>query len=91
MLNETDREKIRRAFYLDRKSIRQLAKEERRGRRTIRRVLSSSVAPPILTPVYNCARIKLTPPRYGCNVWSMSLVMHIGGSHDQEQDSEYHT
>jgi transposase len=46
MLNETDREKIRRAFYLDRKSIRQLAKEERRGRRTIRRVLSSSVASP---------------------------------------------
>jgi transposase len=45
MLSETDREKIRRGFYLDQKSIRQLAKEEQRGRRTIRRALSSGVLP----------------------------------------------
>lgn len=41
MLSETDREKIRRAFYLDRKSIRQLAKEEGRCRQTIRQALCS--------------------------------------------------
>src|SRR5215469_16006739 len=45
MLSETEREKIRRGFYLDHKSIRQLAKEEKRDRRTIRRALSSSVPP----------------------------------------------
>jgi transposase len=50
MLSETDREKIRRGFYLDQKSIRQLAKEEQRGRRTIRRALSSGV-PPTPPPV----------------------------------------
>src|SRR6266480_4247115 len=46
---------------------------------------------PILTPMYNCARIKLTAPRDGCKLWSMRLIIHPGGSHDQEQDSEYHT
>src|SRR5439155_6154824 len=45
----------------------------------------------ILTPMYNCARIKLTAPRDGCKLWSMRLIIHPGGSHDQEQDSEYDT
>jgi transposase len=48
MLSETDREKIRRAFYLEKKSIRQLAKEEGCDRKTIRRVLSPD--PPNLSP-----------------------------------------
>src|SRR5205807_10338046 len=46
---------------------------------------------PILTPMYNCARIKLTAPRDGCKLWSMRFIMYPGGSHDQEQDSEYDT
>src|SRR5207302_5846112 len=41
--------------------------------------------------MYNCARIKLTAPRDGCKLWSMRFIMHTGGSHDQEQDSEYDT
>ncbi len=41
MLSETERERIRRAFYLERKSIRQLAREEGRCRQTIRQALSS--------------------------------------------------
>src|SRR3989442_12104025 len=45
----------------------------------------------ILTPMYNCARIKLTAPRDGCKLWSMRVIIPPGGSHDQEQDSEYHT
>jgi transposase len=40
MLSETERERIRRAFYLDGKSIRQLAREEGRCRQTIRQALS---------------------------------------------------
>ena len=42
----------------------------------------------ILTPMYNCARIKLTAPRDGCKLWSMSVIIPAGGSHDQEQDRE---
>src|SRR5437667_7189842 len=45
----------------------------------------------VLTPVYNCARIKLTAPGKGCKLWSISFSMHTGGSHDQEQDNEYDT
>src|SRR2546429_1605452 len=45
----------------------------------------------VLTPMYNCARIKLTAPRDGCKLRSMSVIIPAGGSHDQEQDSEYHT
>lgn len=44
MLSETDREHIRRAFYLEHKSIRLLAKEEGCSRDTIRRAISH--APP---------------------------------------------
>lgn len=40
MLSETEREKIRRAFYLDRKSIRQIAREEGHCRQTVREALS---------------------------------------------------
>src|SRR2546423_11175955 len=47
--------------------------------------------PLLLTPMYNCARIKLTTPRDGCKLWSMRFIIHPGGSHDQEQDSEYDT
>src|SRR2546430_2210094 len=45
----------------------------------------------VLPPMYNCARIKLTAPRDGCKLRSMSVIIPAGGSHDQEQDSEYHT
>lgn len=44
MLSEIDREKIRRAFYLEKKSIRQLAKEAGCDRKTIRRMLSPDPA-----------------------------------------------
>src|SRR6266480_2199379 len=47
--------------------------------------------PALLTPMYNCARIKLTAPRDGCKLRSMRFIIHPGGSHDQEQDREYHT
>src|SRR5258708_2246758 len=40
MLSETDRERIRRTFHLEKKSIRQLAKEEGCSRDTIQRALS---------------------------------------------------
>jgi hypothetical protein len=43
MLSETDRERIRRAFHLEKKSIRQLAKEEGCSRDTIRRALSHDI------------------------------------------------
>jgi hypothetical protein len=42
----------------------------------------------VLTPMYHCARIKLTAPRDGCKLWSMRVIIPAGGSHDQEQDSE---
>ena len=45
----------------------------------------------VLTPTYNCARIKLTTPRYGCSLCEMVFANHRGDGHDQEQDSEYHT
>src|SRR5947208_1233846 len=41
--------------------------------------------------MYNCVRIELAAPRDGCKLWSMRLIIHPGGSHDQEQDSEYDT
>ena len=40
MLSETDRERMRRAFHLEHKSIRQLAKEEGCSRDTVRRALA---------------------------------------------------
>src|SRR2546423_4151863 len=46
---------------------------------------------PLLTPMYNCARIKLTAPRDGCKLRSMSVIIPAGGSHDQEQDREQDT
>src|SRR2546430_17399572 len=45
----------------------------------------------LLTPTYNCARIKLTTPRYGCSLCEMVFANHRGDGHDQEQDSEYDT
>src|SRR6266699_7154098 len=45
----------------------------------------------LLTPEYNCARIKLTVPRTGCTLCELKFSSHTGGSHDQEQDSEYNT
>src|SRR5437763_15062858 len=46
MLSETDRERIRRAFNLEKKSIRQLAREEGCSRDTIRRAVSSDLPKP---------------------------------------------
>ena len=51
----------------------------------------SVISAEVLTTVYNCARIKLTGPRTGCKLWSMRIIMHTGGSHDQEQDREHDT
>src|SRR5207244_7351577 len=45
----------------------------------------------LLTPVYNCAQIKLTVPRDGCSLWEMPFIISAGDSHDQEQDSEQNT
>ncbi len=42
----------------------------------------------VLTPTYNCARIKLTTPRYGCSLCEMVFANHRGDGHDQEQDSD---
>ena len=42
----------------------------------------------LLTTGYNCVRIKLTTPRYGCKLWDMSVIIATGDGHDQEQDSE---
>src|SRR6266581_3130063 len=49
------------------------------------------LAASVLTPEYNCARIKLTVPRTGCTLCELKFSSHTGGSHDQEQDSEYNT
>ena len=38
----------------------------------------------ILTTEYNCAKIKLTTPRYGCSLCEMYFTIHTGVSHDQE-------
>ncbi len=42
MLPPDDRERIRRAYHLDKKSMRQIATEEGRSRETIRRAISNS-------------------------------------------------
>lgn len=39
-----DREQIRRAYYLEKKSTRQIAKEQRRSRKTVRKVIESAEA-----------------------------------------------
>src|SRR5438132_2555216 len=48
-------------------------------------------SPKVLTPMYNCARIKLTVPRYGGSLWEMQFNISAGDRHDQEQDSEQDT
>src|SRR5712691_6075613 len=45
----------------------------------------------VLTPMYTCARIKLTDPRDGGTLCEMLFATHTGADHDQEQDSEYDT
>src|SRR5262245_41172135 len=45
----------------------------------------------LLTPMYNCAQIKLTVSRDGCRLWEMPLNISAGASHDQEQDREQDT
>jgi transposase len=45
MLTEEDRERIRRGYYLEKKSIRQLAREEGRNRITIRKALANHPLP----------------------------------------------
>ena len=56
MLNETDRERIRRAFHLEHKSIRQIAKEEGCCRDTIRGAISNDPLKP-----YHLTRKKPAP------------------------------
>src|SRR5258708_40121368 len=45
----------------------------------------------VLTPMYNCARIKLPAPREGGSLWEMPFNISAGDRHDQEQDSEQDT
>jgi len=40
-VNEEDRERIRRGYYVEKKSIHQLAREEECNRRTIRKALAN--------------------------------------------------
>lgn len=56
MFSETDRERIRRAFHLEKKSMRQIAKEEGCSRDTIRRALSNDPRKP-----YQLTRKKPAP------------------------------
>jgi len=56
MLGETDRERIRRAFHLEKKSIRQIAKEEGCSRDTIRGAISNDPFKP-----YQLTRPKPAP------------------------------
>jgi transposase len=44
MLNVEEREQIRRAYYIDKKSIRQIAREQRRSRKTVRKAIESAEA-----------------------------------------------
>lgn len=46
MLSETDRERIRRAFHLEHKSIRQIAREEGCSRDTVRGAISNDPLKP---------------------------------------------
>src|SRR3979409_560920 len=56
MFSETDRERIRRAFHLEKKSIRQIAKEEGCSRDTIRGAISNDPLKP-----YQLTRKKPAP------------------------------
>ncbi len=56
MLSETDRERIRRAFHLEKKSIRQIAKEEGCSRDTIRGAIANAPLKP-----YQLTRPKSAP------------------------------
>jgi transposase len=44
MLSVEDREEIRRAYYLEKKSIRQIAKDQRRSRRSVRKAIANAEA-----------------------------------------------
>ncbi|MBV9230785.1 MAG: hypothetical protein JOZ18_15865 [Chloroflexi bacterium] len=44
-MNEEDRERIRRSYYVEKKSIHQIAREEGRNRTTIRKALSDAPKP----------------------------------------------
>jgi len=44
MLSVEDREQIRRAYYIEKKSIRQIAREQRRSRRSVRKAIASAEA-----------------------------------------------
>jgi len=41
----------------------------------LKRSLNTPTERHLLTPMYNCARIKLTAPRDGCKLWSMRFIM----------------
>src|SRR5579859_2489299 len=59
MLNDHDRERIRRAYHLEKKSIRQLARDEGCSRDTIRRALAHDPSSP------KALRIKKSAPVFG--------------------------
>ena len=45
MLNVEDQERIRRAYYLEEKSIRQIAREQGHTRRTVKKAISATAGP----------------------------------------------
>jgi len=44
MLSVDERERIRRAYYIEKKSVRQIAREQRRSRKTVRKAIASAEA-----------------------------------------------
>lgn len=56
MLNEHEKEQIRRAYFLEKKSMRQIAREQGHNRDTVRRVISNDLPKP-----YHLTHPKLAP------------------------------
>jgi transposase len=54
MLSVDERERIRRAYYIEKKSIRQIAREQRRSRKTVRRAIRSAEAKYELSKARDC-------------------------------------
>ena len=59
MLNDHDRERIRRAYYLEKKSIHQIARDEGCSRDTIRRAIVHDPSTP------KAPRVKKSAPVFG--------------------------
>ena len=65
MLTVIDRERIRRAFYIEGKSRRQIAKEYKHSYWTIRKALESATVEPYLSSLKtSCENITQEPSRH---------------------------